>query len=758
MSQSPIARCPIAIVRDGGGRYHGRVARTLSSLKSARAGETGPAPAADGDARLLTAQPWRRVAAAARADRPRVYLAATIIVLLGIIAYANSFGGVFLSDDYQAIVDNPNIRHLWPIWTAASAWPGSPMAGRPVVNVSFALNYAIEGGLGRWGYHFFNLAVHLLAGLALFGVARRTLLLDRLSEGFARRATVLAALTAALWVVHPLQTESVTYIVQRAESIAGLLYLLVLYCVLRAQASPRPGSWYAAAVAACAVGAGTKEILVTAPVMLLLYDRLLLAGSWREVLGRRWPLYLGLLGSWAIILGILLIGKPRVEMISGVIVISPWEYARSQFGVILHYLWLSLWPVDLCINYLWPVAGTAGRIVPQAAAVLTLVAATAWGLWRRRPWALAGAWFFLILAPTSSVVPVLDLAYEHRMYLPLAGEVMLIVCGAYWLGGKAVAVWAAKSPAAGRKMLIASCVLACLVLAGLTVRTVQRNTLYQDGVALWLDTLRLRPDNFRARFNLAGSFVEHKRFDLAEPIYNQVIEELAHTADTGSAARTRVKAHYDLAFGQSLQGRYAEAQQHYLQVIEGWPEQYDGYYGMAILYSRMGDANAAIRFFQEAQGRAPRSAQVAYGMGIEYIRQKKMAEALRCFRQAVEMDPEDEQSQGKLGVLLASMGDVKGAVAAYLRALAINPRNVQINYNLGSLYMQTGNLPAAVPYLRSAVKLDPALVSAHFNLGNALLYSGDRLGAAQEFQEVLRLNPADQEAAAILQGIMQGKQ
>src|SRR5437879_3357624 len=138
-----------------------------------------------------------------------------LLVLIGLAAYHNSFAGPFLLDDEGRIVQNPQIRSLWPPWEVVAR------SQRPVLQLSLAVNFAL-GGLRVWGYHAFNVSVHLLAGLALYGVVRRMFGSERLRERYGTAAPWLALVVAALWMVHPLQTASVTYVIQRAESLMGL--------------------------------------------------------------------------------------------------------------------------------------------------------------------------------------------------------------------------------------------------------------------------------------------------------------------------------------------------------------------------------------------------------------------------------------------------------------------------------------------------------------------------------------------------------
>jgi hypothetical protein len=222
------------------------------------------------------------------ATRHSLLTAGASIVLAAVVVYGNSLSGSFVFDDVPSIAANPTIRALWPL-TGPLSPPvagGVTVGGRPLLNLSFALNYAL-GGMAVGGYHAINLVLHALAGLVLFGLARRTLLQAGLGVRFAKDSTSLATALALLWTVHPLQTESVTYTVQRAEALCGLLYLLTLYAFVRGTTtSANPWLWLS--VATCFLGMASKEVMVSAPLMVLLYDRTFVAGSWGEAWRRRW--------------------------------------------------------------------------------------------------------------------------------------------------------------------------------------------------------------------------------------------------------------------------------------------------------------------------------------------------------------------------------------------------------------------------------------------------------------------------------------
>ena len=261
-----------------------------------------------------------------------------------IAAYCRTFGVPFIFDDLPSIVDNPSIRHL----RTAFLPPGdSTVGGRPVLNASLAVNYAVSG-LAVWSYHALNVAIHALAGLVLFGIVRRTL-----AARMDGSATLVGFCAALVWALHPLLTESVTYVIQRGESLMGLFLLLTLYCLIRGAASAGRAAkyWYGLSVATCLLGMGTKEVMVSAPLVALLYDRTFLSGSYREAWRRRRWVYAGLAATWLILPFLVISTHGRNGSAGYGQGVTPVAYALTQFPAIVHYLRLSFWPFPLIFDY-----------------------------------------------------------------------------------------------------------------------------------------------------------------------------------------------------------------------------------------------------------------------------------------------------------------------------------------------------------------------------------------------------------------------
>jgi tetratricopeptide (TPR) repeat protein len=575
-----------------------------------------------------------------------------LVVAAGLLAYSNSFSGPFIFDDINSIQENPTVRTLWPIWQALSPphRGGITVEGRPLVNLSLAINYAF-GGLNVWGYHAFNLAIHILAGLTLFGVVRRTLLQPALRERFGGVADGLALATAVIWTVHPLQTESVTYVVQRAESIVGLFYLLTLYCFIRGADSLRPRLWYGLCLTACALGMASKEVMGTAPVLVLLYDRAFVSGSFREAWRRRWPLLLALAATWALLGCLLVFGKTlaNASSIAKSIGETWWEYLLTEPGVILYYLKLSVWPYPLCLDYGWPIAKTWAGILPPTVVIVALLGATAWA-WRTRPaLGFLGAWFFLILAPTSSFVPLAEPAFEHRLYLPLAAIVALGVSAVYaWLRRRSVVVFAMLA-----------------VLLGFF--TARRNEDYRSDLAIWTDTVAKRPESPRPHYNLAIALLQDDRVE--------------------------------------------DAIEHYEQAVRLKPDFADAHNNLGVVFARLGKLDDAIGCFKQAVRVKPDYAEAFNNLGLALQLTGKIHEAVGQYEQALHFRPDYPAAQNNLARLLATLttaagGDPIRAVALAEQACTLtNGRVPAFLDTLAAAYAAAGRFNDAVATAQKAIEL-----------------------------------------------------
>jgi len=591
---------------------------------------------------------------------PKVY--GCMILLAGCLVYLNSLAAPFLFDDKLSILENARIRRLWP--------PGDILSEtmRPVTEWSLAVNYAL-GGLHVWGYHALNLLIHLVAALLLFGIVRRTCQSGVLRERYGASADVLALVTALCWVVHPLQTQSVTYLSQRAESFAGMCALLTLYSVLRAATTSPAGRWRLLAVLACLTGMGAKPIMVTIPIVVFLYDRVFLAGSYRELLRQRWTLYAGLASSW-VVLAMLLTRISRVfEPTAGFAMTGiTWkDYVLTQPGVIQHYLKLALWPHPLVLDYWWPVARTFQEIAPPLLMMVGLVGLTAW-VWRRYPAAgFLGMWLLLTLAPSSSVLPIADLAAEHRMYLPLASIVALVVFGVSGL--------LHRLPLAAPWRSRVACTVAVVTVTALAIGTVRRNAQYRSEESIWRVTVAQRPDNPRAHNGLASALTRERRFDDAAVQYAHALRLQPDYA----------QAHNDAGHALMIQGKLPEAITHLSEAVRLSPTYAQALNNLGIALSKQGHHQEANAYLRQALRLDPRNADVHYNIGNALAKQGAFDAAVSAYAQALRLKPDLAEAHNNWGNVLAIQGQVDDALTHYAAALRIQPHHAGARHNLEEL-------------------------------------------------------------------------
>ena len=407
----------------------------------------------------------------------RATLIAVMKILIGTLAaFWNSFDGNYAGDDSATIVRNTTIRQLWPISHVLFSARQNTAEGRPLLNLSLAINYAM-GGLDPFGYHVFNFAVHAFNALLLFGLARRTLELKIIAPRYRRHSASIAWAIALLWAVHPIQTESVTYIVQRVEAMASFFYLATLYALARGAESQvrarRAASavWFALGIVSCWLGTLTKEIIVSAPLMALLYDRVFLARSWREVWRSRGGVHLGLFASWGLLAQMLTSGSHTKGFGVGV---TPMQYFLTQWVALVRYLSIAFWPRELFIRGGNSVVLPDFRVALCGLTLVVLVLATV-AAWRLTPplgWLATS--FFAILSPSSSFIPIATQAMTvHRMYLALAVVVALAVFAGF-------EVWSRLAANIWRPLRVAvPCVVVVAIAVALGYRTYLQNEFYR---------------------------------------------------------------------------------------------------------------------------------------------------------------------------------------------------------------------------------------------------------------------------------------
>jgi tetratricopeptide (TPR) repeat protein len=555
------------------------------------------------------------------------------IVLVGVLSYLNTFANPFLFDDVRVIAANPTIDRLLPI-VFRTRW---------IVDLSFRLNYAI-GQFTVADYHAVNLAIHLAAALFLFGIVRRTLRLPRLRERWGEAAAWLAGAGALLFVAHPLQTAAVTYVCQRYEAMMAMFFLATLYGFIRAvsaRGARARGAWSLASVSACLLGMGAKEVMLTAPLVVLLYDWIFLRES--MPVPRRWRAGVHI-GLW---LTLVAFAAMEMRLLAGLSEtgrrltspVSPWLYLATQTEVILHYARLGVWPAGQCLDYAWPPAEGWAAVWPSAWLLGTAGCVTLWGIVKRAPWAFPGGFFFLVLGPSSSLLPAPDVAFEHRMYLPLAALLVAIVLGVYALSRRRLAGYR-RSPLMGLAAVLA-------VTLALAVTTHRRNRVYASREAMWSDVAVKQPGNYRQRLALFNALVEQGEARAAERVIRELMDDTKPGFDRKESSPAPGRdpfLHHALARGQLgrlllLRGEWTGAVEHLALAILALPENAVAHHNMALALGAL----------------------------------NRHEEAIRAARESVRLDPDNAKGCATLAFLLARGGAYAEAAEQYRHAIALSP-------------------------------------------------------------------------------------
>jgi Flp pilus assembly protein TadD len=625
------------------------------------------------------------------------WLAAILLAAIVLVAYSNSISGALVLDDAATVTDNPSIRQLWPPGPALLPPNDAGVGGRPIANLTFAVNYAL-GGLDVRGYHTFNLALHFAAALTLFGIVRRTLLRPVLRARCGNAATPLALATAALWAAHPLTSAVIDYVSQRTEALMACAYLLTLYGFIRwaeareANNASSASRWLVVTTVACALGMACKEVMITAPLLVQLYDRTFIAGSWKLAWRRHAQVHLALASTWVLLASLMLGSRIGDRGIGFGQNVSAWSYLVTETTALTRYLRLALWPQPLVFDYGWSFAPGLVAALPHALVCLALVAGTIVALVRRPVLGFVGGCFLLTLAPTSSFVPISQQPIaESRMYLPLAGVVAAGVVGLFALLGR-------------RGLFVA----ACAVVAGVAV-TIHRNADYHSVLGLWQDTVAKTPDNARAHGNLGATLF--------------------------------------------LAGRETEAVAEFETALRLKPDYAEAHNNLAAWLVRLNRPTEALVHLDAALRSQPDLINAHYNRGNALMQLGRRPEAIASFETVLRMNPRHARALSDLALIDLEAGRVSVAIDRAQAALAVDPNLTVAHHNLANALSTAGRFREAISHYETALRLDPKFAKAEHNLAVALLRSGDTRGAIEHFEAALRLRPDYPEAKRNLEKV-----
>jgi tetratricopeptide (TPR) repeat protein len=655
---------------------------------------------------------------------------ASILVLGAAIwlVYGRSLHAPFIFDDELTIETNPSIVRLWPpIGSSQERGPLNPpkelpTSGRPLVNLSVAVNYYF-GGENPVGYRVLNIVLHWLSAVVLLGIVRITLRLPFFDGRFDDSTADLLALTTALWwAVHPLQTETVVYITQRTELMVGFFYLATLYASLRYWTAELPAArkrWLVIAGLACMAGMACKEVMVSAPLVVLLFEWTFIAGSFRNAMKTSWRLYLALALGW-ILLFALNYPSPRGATAGLHLGIWPIAYWLTQTKVLLMYLKLVVWPWPLAIHYSFPYLNNLGEAWPWLAPAVILGVVMVVLAWWRNSIGFVGVATVLILSPTMIVPIITEVAAERRMYLPLAAITPVMVVGIYGLLVRARRALGAtrvvRASSSGRRKEMA--VVGVVVAIVLGIVSIRRLAAYDSVLILWQDAAAVQPSDPVVLNNVGMALLRTDRYEDARQQFERVLELSPHWlvaqrnfADTFAAA-----------------GQFSEAAEHFQEVLKEHPDDAQSWNSLGRSLLRIGRYEEAVAAFQRAIRCNPDYGDAYNNLGNELSRERRYAEALPIYEEAIRSNPGLANAHYNLGLVMAILGRGPEAIEQWQITLRLSPNFAEAHSNLGTALNNLGRPEEAVTHYQQAIKLRPQLYSAQENLAATLA----KLGRSEE--------------------------
>jgi tetratricopeptide (TPR) repeat protein len=715
---------------------------------------------------------------------PTVQIA--FIIILGCLVYSNTLTSPFVFDDVVYVIENPAVKDLSGYLSASQndTLPDHPgtfkkqYKNRILGHLTFALNYWIDG-LNVKGYHLVNLLIHLLNSLLVYLLAYLTFRTPYLKQRTAldpafniQTGNLTAFLCTLLFVVHPMQTEAVTYISQRLTSLATLFFLLslVLYIKARLSVTPRRRySYYCISLISVILAMKTKEISFTLPIVITLYEFFFFEDNLKKRVFYLMPFLL----TMTIIPLTLLYSDSSGSLLKAISEasketpqVSRSDYLYTQFSVIVTYLQLLLLPLSQNLDYDYPVYPSF--FIPQVylpfLLLLSIFILGGYLFYRSRKknsssWyfrliAFGIFYFFITLAVESSIIPISDLIVEHRVYLPSFGFFLCAATTIIMLKSKL-----------GEDLFVKTVLPAFLLLAIIfAVASYSRNAVWSNAILLWEDVVKKSPLKARPYFNLGKVYLDQKNFDAAIAALSTGIK--INPAHAG--------AHYNLGISYQKSGRLNEAVSEYLIAGQLRPEHANTHNNLGLCYDRMGRLDEAALEFALAIKLNPFLVEPYNNLGITLYKQGRFHDAYNSFLQAVTLNPKNidahrnlaayhakrgefadalkeyltvaELDAGNadtynvLGILYWKLNRFDDAVKAYMSAIRLKPDIAETHNRLGFIYEQQGRIDDAISEYNNAVKLNPSFAEAHYSLGLCLLQKGNTPGAIAELERAFSLN------------------
>lgn len=665
-------------------------------------------------------------------------LGVAIILLLGTLIYSNSFDCSFQFDGNYTILHNDKIRHLDDFQTI---WNSSP--NRPVAYLTFAINYYFSGyDVHAW--HLTNLSIHLIAALLVWWLTSLIFATPFMrSQPISKHKRWIGFLMALLFVTHPLATQSVTYIVQRMTSLVALFYFLSLALYLKGRLSDQNRIlrvvFFIASFGAALLAMKTKETAFTLPFSVLVLEFYFFPrDSWEKYLRdyRIWAGFIVLIGlvlmvplrySLSIFKPIIPVGHPEA-------VLTPYYYLITQFSVIVKYLQLLVLPIHQNLDYDYPIATSIFQ-VKTLFSFLFLVAlfATAIYLFKRQRLISFGiVWFFLTISVTSSVIPINDVIFEHRTYLPSFGFFLVVLTLFYFVSGDSIS-----------KLVPIFIGVVSLIFGYLTY---ERNKVWKDDLTLWSDVVAKSPTKARALTNLGIAFASRERWQEA---IDQHTQSLSIDPKIPITLMSRGYAYRNI-------GQYDLAIADYSKAIELTPNDAYPYRDRGLCYFLKGENEKAIADFTQSIQRNYDYIEAFSNRSAAYLAVGKLDSALIDIDRAITLAPDYYHAYINRGAIYDKFNRPDDAIADFTKALQLNPKDAQAFCDRADIYAKKGQWEKAMVDYSNSIEVDPAFKNGYFGLGMAYTAMGQREKAIDNYSRLISLDP-QQKLAYYNRGLCYGK-
>ncbi len=674
----------------------------------------------------------------------RQFLAIAVFCLSGAFIYWNTLHAPFYFDDRAHILHNLNIRDPLALGAIWNFW-----ATRFLTFFSFAVNYRFNH-FDVIGYHLVNLGLHIASALIIWRLIRVTFLTPVLQNAdISRHRCGISFFTALIFLVHPLQTEAVTYIYQRATCLAAFFYLgaLLFYAKARLSSSPL---FYLISLAMGVAGMLSKETAATLPLAVLLYEYSFLHSQVRA--GWKYSL-LFFAAALVIPVGLFFFNPETFQDIRRITEIPAAVYIRyplTQPRVIMTYIRLLFLPYNQNLDYDYRFSSSLWEwdVLASLAGIVVILVMGRRLFARHRLAAFGIFWFFLTLLPESSFIPIRDLIFEHRLYLPLFGFAVFLASGVFSL-------FNGKKPRLAVILLIGAAIV-------YSVLAFNRNTVWSDEVVLCSDTVRKSPGKARPYGSRGLAYARRGMNKEALADFNRCLEIDPGYAEfyvsrgiiyAGERLDSRALADFNRcleidqrnAYAYYIRGDFYYRQGLYalaladfnrcLELAPGWGEVYSK---RGAIYSLQGNYSEAVADFKRAIALDPGASRAYNGLGIVYARQGHYPEATGEFTRAIKADSGYADAYVNRGNARDSQGMYREAIADFTRALELDPKLSDACNSRGVTYLRQGMYREAIADFTRALELDPGYAVAYFNLGLAYRSlkeygkSRDNLGKARE--------------------------